>query len=192
MNKTVETLLADAAALVDAADIPEDLRTVAFSKAVDLLAETSAIAPTSSPPSTPESSTTESSGWMVALKTATERNLVELEEVFFANDDGEPLVGANPTHLGSNAAKRSRNAMLLLVGARQIGNVERTTKSELLREECRRLGILDSPNFSVTLSNLKDWFNITGSRKSKVVLLKPRGREAFRDLLANLLDDDLS
>ena len=71
-----------------------------------------------------------------------------------------------------------------------MGMSESGTSSHVLRDECKRLGVFDTNNFGKTLNSMKDWLNITGSNKSKRVGLKPKGREAFRQLLSDLLSND--
>ena len=44
-------------------------------------------------------------------------------------------------------------------------------------------------NFGKTVSGLKDWFNITGAGRTKVLRIKPGGRDAFRTLVGELLGD---
>ena len=190
MTSAIKTLLEEAALIVAEAKVPDDLREVAFSRAVELLAADRADASSSTSTRTIESQDSAAPEWMTALESATERTHEELESVFFPSSDGSPLVGVNPTGLGNSAAERARRTILLLAGVRQIGRVEQSTKSEVLREECKRLGVYDTANFGATLNNLKDWFNFIGSRHSKSVRLKPGGQEAFRCLVGDLLGDD--
>ena len=192
MTDAIKALLEQSAQIVAEAKIPDDLRESAFSKAVDLLAAGRSYAPSSSSEITVEQEDPTALDWMTILEAATEKPRRELESVFFPNDDGSPLVGVNPSRLGASAAERARRTVLLLAGVRQIGRVEQSTKSAILREECKRLGVYDTANFSGTLNNLRDWFNLVGSGPSKSVRLKPGGRDAFRQLIGELLGDDHS
>lgn len=189
MSKDVGVLLAEAAAAVAAADLPEDLREVAFSKAVDLLAGEGAPEAPVKIDGLPVESSEPAIGWGVALTQATGRSAAELEHVFFLSDDGDPLVGVNPSRLGANAATRTRSCLLLLACARQVSGFEDRTQANVLRAECQRLGIYDQANFGATLGGLRDWFNITGSGGGKIVRVKPGGRDAFKKLLDELVDD---
>ena len=189
MNERISAILSDAAAIVDTADLPHELREVAFSKAIDLLVGDLEPSFSHGPVAQAVGGETPVVAWMAALETDTARTRVELDEIMFGDDDGDPLVGINPTRLGDNAAERSRRAILLLAGTRQVGGIEEGTRSNILREECKRLGVYDSSNFGATLNGLKDWFNITGSGGSKVVRIKPGGRDAFRQLIRDLLGD---
>ena len=191
MNDAIERILTDAAAIVDATDVPADCRAMAFSKAVDLLAENRK--PSGESSSKPAGLTDRGSevipSWMNTLERVTNKTTVQLEEVFFADDDGVPLIGVDPDRLGDSIARCSRSAILLLVGVRQVGGIESATDSELLREECKRLGVFDQSNFGKTLSNMRDCFNFTGSGALRVVRLKPSGRKAFRQLCDDLISD---
>ena len=190
MTETIKTLLEDAARMIEEASVPDDLREVAFSKAVELLAAERASASPGTSIVAIERQDSAASDWMAALEAGTRRTRDELEDVFFLGREGQPRLGIDPIRLGSNAAERSRKAMLLLAGARQIGNCEQATSSDVLREECRQLGVLDPPNFVKALNGMKNWFNIAGSGKSKSLQIKPKGRDAFRQLLDGLLSDD--
>lgn len=190
MSDEIKDLLADAVSIVDDANIPSDLREIAYSKAVDLLANRGAHGSRATSADPAGRRAESSASWIKALSIAMGRDPVELEEVFFSEDDETPLVGVNPIHLGDNAAERSRSVALLVAGARQVSGLEQATSSEVIRQECKRLGVFDSGNFSTTIGRLKDWFNITGTGKTKAFRMKPGGRDAFRALLDELLRDD--
>lgn len=192
MSDAIEALIAKAVSIVDAAKIPNDLRAPAFAKTVDLLTMDDAASATDVPSEPTMRHSNSSATWMQDVSVAADRNLVELEELFFMEDDEMPRVGVNPTRLGNSAAQRSRKIALLIAGARQVGNIEQSTTSESIREECKRLGVFDISNFGKTIGKLKDWFNITGSGSTKVLRIKPGGRDAFRDLIGELLGDGQS
>lgn len=190
MTQNIRTVLEEALQIVEESRVPDDLREVAFAKAVELLmAEGASGLPSSSMIARDQQQSTPSD-WMTKLESTTHKTQDELGNVFFFDGDGEPRLGVDPVRLGRNAADRSRKAMLLLAGARQIGDGEQATPSEVLREECKQLGVLDGPNFAKALNGMKNWFNITGSGKSKHLQIKPKGRDAFRQLLDELLNDD--
>lgn len=186
MTERIENLLRQAGTMVDTADVPADCRAVAFAKVMDLLVGEQSLPSESSSP--PGSDAATSWDWMATLGNKFNKTALELEDIVFANDDGSPLLGIDPAHLGNTVAECSRNVILLLVGVRQIGGIETTTASEVLREECKRLGVYDQSNFGSTLRSLKEWFNYTGSGASIVVRLKPGGHKAFRQLLERLSD----
>ena len=188
MSPEIHKLLADAVAIVEAANIPQDLRPVAFEKALELILSSQTNTDHKSDSSSPSQASSNLSDWGSILSTATNLDLLALEEIYFPGNEGEPLVGVNPTGLGNNAAERTRKTILLLVAARQIGKIEDTTSAEVLREECKRLGVYDQTNFGTTLGNLRNWFNFTGSGSSRVARLKPSGRDAFLELIAELVN----
>lgn len=190
MTQDIKTLLEEASLIVEEASVPEDLREVAFTKTIELLAAEHASESTGASMVREEHKESVSSGWMDTLGSATRRSRNELEDVFFLGSDGEPRLGIDTVRLGGNAAERSRRAMLLIAGARQIGDGEPATSSHVLREACRQLGVLDGPNFVKALNGMKNWFNIIGTGKSKNLQIKPKGRDALRQLLDELLDDD--
>lgn len=188
MSSAIEEIIADAVAIVEASSIPGDLRPVAFAKIMDLLAAQSLQESSISGPDSDRIASVQSSGWMDALVAATSLPQLYLEEIFFVDNEGNPLVGIDPIRLGDNAAERARKIVLLLVCARQIGGMEQSTESKLLREECERVGVYDRGNFGKTLNGLKDWFHITGARSEKAVRLKPSGRDVFRGLVSDLTE----
>lgn len=189
INERIKAILSDAAEIVSAVDLPHEYREVAFSRTIDLLVGDSEPSSSYGPHAQAVGSETPAPSWMAALEADTGRTRLELDELLFEDDDGDPLVGVNPTRLGDNAAERSRRVILLLAGTRQVGGIEEGTRSNILRDECKRLGVYDSSNFGTTLNNLKDWFNITGTGGSKVARIKPGGRDAFRQLIGDLLGD---
>ena len=189
MNDEIKAVLTSAVSIVDEANIPSDLRETAFAKAVDMLVGNSRPGTRGTSPELTAHRSESSAPWMQELTTATGRSPVELEELFFPGDDELPLVGVDITRLGKGAAQRSRKVALLIAGVRQVTGIEQGTASGTIREECDRLGVFDSGNFGKTINGLRDCFNITGSGRTKVLRIKPGGRDAFRDLIGELLGD---
>lgn len=172
--------------LIKTAGLPEHLEGIAFGRVLDLrLLARAPIEPTIETDEV-ESQMRTGPTWMNALATYTGATLTQLEEIYFDDDEGMPCVGVDVSTLGTNAASRTRKLVLLLAGARQVGGIEETTNSDVLREACKRYGVYDSSNFGGTLNGMTNWLHVQGPSRSRSVRIKPSGRDAFRELLAEL------
>lgn len=198
----VGKVLRDAWAAVDEADLPDDLRSVAFSEAVRLLAPP---APNSSSPrsekagrndtqsSSPQGLTHEDGTGpsedqiydRVVAQTGVDRD--KLERVVHL--DGDTIrVSLAGLKLGRNNAERARTVAQLVTVVRGFGYEESETSLELIRAECERLKVYDSANFSSHMKALNG-FVVTGAGQNRKVRAKGPGIQAFPTVVDNLLGE---
>lgn len=189
---SVATTLRAAVAAVEEAQVPDDLRPIAFSKAVDLLAG-------NGPGGAPRLASAEGgpSGARRATAGAPSKGLEKIAvalgvpgnriEMIYT-EHGEVLqVVADPDDLGNTTKERAKVVALLLAAGRQLGGWdEGSTSDEYVRAEVDRLGVYDSTNYSKHVKELAAWFNINGSGKKASYKLKHSGRQHIKELAARL------
>jgi len=151
--------LQDSLAAVEAADIPEELRPIAFSKAFDFVTRDSP-ATTSSVTGAASSRTNGDRGGAgdesdpiatIAAKVGVDAELVS--RVYDVDDEGVHL-----TISRSSLNEKKRFAMQevarLIMAARQALGLEDFTPAKIIREACDGRGVLDSGNFATALSGI--------------------------------------
>ena len=183
-----------AVAAVDEAQVPDDLRSIAFSKAVDLLAGNG---PGDAPRANAEGRPTATLGATLdAPSEGLERIAVALGvpgdriEMIYTEHGDMLQVVADPDDLGKTTKERAKVVALLLAAGRQIGGWdEGSTSDEFVRAEIDRLGVYDSTNYSNHVRELTAWFNLNGSGKKATYKLKHSGRQHLKELAARLTID---
>lgn len=184
-NEEVASRLKEAAETVASVDLPEEFREIAFGRVLDFLL----------PPGLPSTESTIVAGndvnadepdWMSALHNAAGVSYDILQDIFVSDESGFPLITIDPVQLGKSTAECTRRVALLVAGARQIGNLETATDSGTILRECKRLGVHDQSNHGATIASLTNWFHVLGPSRSRTLQIKPSGRIALRELLADL------
>jgi hypothetical protein len=180
----VEEVLKKAAAAVEAADIPDELKVSAFEKAVDLYAgHTRASAnvveemPTASP------SADDPLGRICARLNL---SLEVVGDVFFIDDQGEVGVGVASSAIDGRKAGGTKELALLRTGSRQLSGEEEWTSFDRIRALVTDYGRYDDSNFATTIQEMGDSFQIRGGRRSRQVRLKRPGIEALARLVSRL------
>ncbi|RPA58536.1 hypothetical protein EF294_15315 [Gordonia oryzae] len=189
-----QEVLEKALAAVTVAQIPDDLREIAFSRAIDLYASGSvpsaqpaATSPASS--ATPESDQPKAStpngntGFYIAASKATGVSESRLEELIDIHER-TPLVALRSSDLPSNAAKAQKIVGLLILVARHFYFDETETALSEVLEECKRLKCEDS-NFKRNISRI-DNLVILGSGKAATAKVRKPFIDGFADSLKNL------
>lgn len=173
-----QEVLEKALAAVVGASIPDDLREVAFARAVDLIAfgsvppasqatgtvrsDTSDPAPNTSTPSTHASP---DSGFYSELAKATGVSVDRLEQLIDIHDN-EPIVALRSSDLPSKAAKAQKVVALLILAARHFYNNETETAFSEVLKECKRLSC-DDQNFKRNVSALPNLIVIGNGAAAK-------------------------
>lgn len=187
----VADILRAAAEAVEQAKVPEDLRTIAFGKAVDLLSGVGdAPVPSTNTAalggSAPSAGGAAPSQRLQRIADALDVQGDRIEIVYTEHGDALQLV-ADPADLGSSMKERAKNVALLLAGGRQLGGWdEGATLDEIVRGEVDRLGVYDSTNYSKHVKELSVWFNVNGSGKKATYKLKFTGRQQLKELVGRL------
>jgi hypothetical protein len=182
-NETLVRALRQATAALEEAEVPEDLRTIAFDKAFDHLTgggATAASGRASTPesPLVPENKTTSAQNPIerIAAKVNVDPGLAD--RVYDVDDDGVHL-----TLPRSSLNEKKRFAMQevarLIMAGRQAIELEEFTPSKVIREACDGRGVLDAGNFAAALSALDGHgMRLRGSGVSREAKLNAAGFEA--------------
>lgn len=158
--------------VVDAADVPEDLRVVAFQHALAVRMEmltrgASRALPLVRAPLNGGPSSDRLSHVAAALRLPED----VVERIY--EHDGAGVRLAFPRSLllspDSKAASMRHVALLVAVG-RQTSGEEDATPFSALRRECAELGVLDGPNFATEVGRLE--MRIAGGRNTRVVYVQ--------------------
>jgi hypothetical protein len=169
----VKDILKQAADLVAAADVPDDLRAAAFAKAVDLLAGRSVGATIVEPPADPDLNIDPDD---LIQRIATKLNLDrELVDETFEVEDGQIRLTVARTKLNAAKTRGTKQIAVLLAAARQAAGLEEKTKFDIIREVADDYGKYDSPNFAATLNELGDYFSISGPRGDRELKVRRAG-----------------
>jgi hypothetical protein len=167
-------------AAVDAADVPDDLRPVAFGKAVDLIVGISpghdALAPVEPRERLKKRDQGPAPSGDPLEKIATKFGIemVVVDEAFEA-EDGTPKLTVPRQKLAKSANAATKEIALLVAAARQAAEIETWTDSQTIREAVEGYGKFNSPNFAASISELDDDFSFTGKRKSRRVKVRRDG-----------------
>jgi hypothetical protein len=187
MNESdVEAILAGAVKAVADAKVPDDLRSMAFEKAVDLLAGRTAPAAVASVAPASAVPIALPAGGDVLGKLAARLDLSRevVEEVYAEGRDGLQ-VNVKPERLARSKSAGTRELAMLVAAMDQADSDDPTTADEIRRvvEEYNRY---DSPNFASTLAGMKGPLLPAGSSRSRTFrLTRPGWSEASR-LVARL------
>jgi hypothetical protein len=170
---------------VDAADIPTELREIAFQEALKLhAAGAGAASPANETPkgqalapSGPGPGATDGTPLArIAAALGVEEDVVG--EVFNPTVDGIELI-APPGGLAGKSAAATKEIALLVAAGRQGAGLEEWTPLSEVREWCDQYRKLDSPNFSSTVKEMESLLRFRGSsRKREVRMSKPAWEEA--------------
>ncbi|MDI3340091.1 MAG: hypothetical protein QJR03_06120 [Sphaerobacter sp.] len=184
-------ILAQALQEVEEAGIQDDLRPVAFAKAVDLLC---GALRSNVPQGRPESrSQSETAGPLTANGSAivriAERLKLDMGVVSQVYDcEGDSLRVIVPSgRLGSTVAQATRELALLVAAGRQAGGYdpEWTSVAEI-RAVCEEYGKYDSANFASIIKGMDNCFLMKDKGIQRKVKLSRPGWEAAADLVAKM------
>lgn len=178
-------LLKQAVTVVEQASVPEDLRTLAFAKVLEMLSEQN----------TPHASTDQatnkdnhkdpstSSGPLAPIVA----NLgipPSLVDRIFDENDGELRFSGDVSALGKSRTDKVHGiAILLLAGRRWAGLDGGTaTPDEIVRAEVDRLTLLDTTNYTKQIASLKPYVIISGSGRKAAYKIKYDGIEKAKEI----------
>lgn len=188
MSDDIHTLLAAAAADVEKAGVPDDLRAAAFTAAVALRSGPAPAVPAGEGAATPPRNTEE---WQSTVAAAMGVEAEDIDEAFDLAG-GEMHVAIGPSRLPSHKAAAMRDVALLICTARQAAGLEEDgfTSVSVVRDECRDLGVLDGGNFATEISGLDDFLSFRGSGRSRSLKVNRRGIEEAGQRLREILRRD--
>jgi hypothetical protein len=179
-------LLKKAVAVVERANVPEDLREIAFAKVLEMMARTDIGDGTSANASVAEETSDQSELLVrIASKIGIKPNLAD--RIFDHHEDALIFSG-NVTALGSTKAGIVQNLALLMIAGRRWAGLDLggSTADEIVRAEVDRHSLLDVTNYNKHIGALKPYVTITGSGKSASYKIKYDGLEKAKQLAHSL------
>ena len=189
----VKDILRAAHEAVDAADVPDELRAAAFSKAVDLLsADLRSGANTSSgaSPGTPGVQKIEKPTSLMD-RIASKLGLdVETVREVYREVDGDVRLIAPSSKLTRGKSAATKQVALLVAAARQAAEIEEFTSADIIRAIADDYRTLDSPNFAAALREMSTTFRFDGTSRNRMLKVSRPGWEEARRLVQELGGDE--
>jgi hypothetical protein len=189
----VREVLVRALEEVDEAKVPAELRSVAFGKAVDLVAigagKLTAPSQQVRQDQQNRAGDAQTAADLSPLEKVATRLKLDLEVVqdVFDHDDQGLRIIVSPKKLDKRIRPGARQLALLVVSGRQAaGDDEDWTSVDTIRKVCEDYNKLDAPNFAAHIKAMKDEFNLKGSPQKREVKLTRPGWEAARELVEKL------
>lgn len=192
----VKDILTQARRAVEDANVPDDLREIAFSKAIDILSQGAAVphraTATSTEParsidataSTDTTSHTDSATATIARRIGVP--LAVVSEVYY-EEDGELGLSIPSSRLSRDKASGTREIALIVAVGRQAGGFDPGwTPTAVIREFCIYYSKFDQRNFAFTIARMDDEFQLKGKGQRREVRVKQRGYEKAAELLLAL------
>lgn len=196
MSLTAEQITAGlrrAAEAVEAARLPNELRTIGFERALDALGLGEAqMAPAPSVPATARPVPARDTGEPVVhlLDAIARRFELPAETIgrIYEADDGAVRLAIKRSMLPEpdRRAAAMRDVSLLVVAGRQAAGEEQTPFVDI-REECRALNVLDGANFSSEVAKLD--FRVRGARNTRTAKANRHHYEEAAQLIRRMLGE---
>jgi len=188
--------LRQATEAVQAADLPDDLRTIAFERALDALGLGSAprasapvhdaSAVLSSPRASGGSEPRPVGAPLAQIAQRFELPTQTLERIYEV-EDGAVRLAMKRSMLPDPTRKAAamRHVSLLLIAGRQAAGEEEQTDLADVRDECQALKVLDAPNFSSEIAKLD--FRLQGARNKRTAKANRHHFEEAAQLIRQIL-----
>ncbi|MDQ2969474.1 MAG: hypothetical protein M3R37_14325 [Actinomycetota bacterium] len=173
---TVEKILSEAQGAVEGAGISDELREVAFGKAVDMLGGT--VVPAATAAASEQVDTGGGGGDDLLAKIAKKLGVDAKTADFFFDSDADDVTLVVPrSKLNPKKSDATREVTLLYCAARQAGAYDAThTSVENIKTRVENMGVLDSSNFSTHLKNIEG-LSVRGSGQSREFKVTSHGYE---------------
>lgn len=188
MNPT-EVLVA-AIRAIEEAGVPDDLRVVAFQRAIDLIA--AGIPAVGTPQRGAEMALVLVNGVEEVVDTPLARIAQRLKldpeivgEVFH-DADGEIEITVPSAKLETGKKGATTQLALLLAAARQGAGLEDFTPFDVIRKVTEDYRRYDQANFSRSINEMSDVFNFRGTSRNRSVKVNRPGWEAAAELVREL------
>lgn len=196
VSMNVEEVLQKAIDAVNSANIPSELREVAFTRAIDLIVGEKPVASANNK----DSNGTKNAGGGADLDPTDSDRLKKIAdavgvsreriELIYLEHEEDLQVVVDPGQLGSTMKERSKSIGLLVAAGRQLGGWdENTTPDIVVRSEIDRLGVYDGGNYSKYMKDMSAWFNVNGSGRNATFKLKFQGREYLKTFAKGLVGE---
>lgn len=166
---------------VQEADLPAELKPVAFQSAIDLIAAGAGSATSDGAHSRNE----ETSTTLGRIASKLNLPLEVVQDVYF--DDGDDVgIGVASSALPSRKAAATKQLARLVAVGQQAGGLAEWTPVDQIRRVCVDFGRHDDSNFAATIQEMGDEFQIRGSRRQREVRVKRPALERAADLIQQL------
>jgi len=190
-DKDLETLVRSSLACLERAEVPSELRQVAFGKVFDLLVggRTTPTARGNGPgPTPPDAEGTSREGEPldgVATRLGVQRDVVD--RVYFIEGDRLELV-VSPSRLDVAKSRATEQIALLVAAGRQGSGLDQDgwTSVEPIREVCENFKRYDQGNFATTIKDLGSILTVRGTGRDRKLRMTAPAWQKARDLIANL------
>jgi hypothetical protein len=186
MTDRIHSILADAVADVEKAGVPDDLREAAFNAAVALRTAGST-GSAAAPAAAAAVAGRGHEDWHGRVASALGVPTADVDEAFDLDDNRLRLTIA-PSRLPRQRATAMKDVALLISAARQAAGIDADgwTSVDVIRDECRELGVLDANNFAAEIQ-LRDVMSQRGRGRSRQLKITRRGYEQAGARLRELL-----
>lgn len=198
VKESVADILAEAIAAVSAADVPDDLKEAAFSKAVDvIMARRTAETPvrmetaTATPAAAPAvARTAPAAGDLVGTIAARLRLDREVVGEVFDETDGRIDVIVPPRKLAAGKSPATKQLALLIAAARQAAEIEEWTDADEIRRFVEDFKRYDQANFASSLKEMDDIFRLKQSGRKITLKLSRPGWDRAVELITKLSGEE--
>ena len=181
----VKDILVSARRAVDEAEIPDDLRSIAFGKAIDLIAGPRKLADGPSIDAASqgrEASDQPGDGTLDLIAKKLELDLAVVDQVFDVVE-GEVHVVVHPGKLHNSKKRGTEQVALLVAAGRQAAGFDDVTLWDTIRAVAEDFKRYDPPNFAKTINGMSDEFTQRQSGKSRAVKVSRPGWAAAKQLV---------
>lgn len=185
----IEAILKEAVSVVDGAEVPDQLRTIAFEQVLGALLMGGRARSTDSGEGEAGGGANEekTDGGVIEQIAGTCGLDIERAKQVFAEDPEGGLELVIPVgRLESSKASATKQIALLVAGGRFAGGLGEWTNATKIRSVCERFGKFDTANFAATVRKMQDVFSFRGSRQRRQVRINLVGMEQMKVLLEEL------
>lgn len=183
----IEEILLTALRVVDDAELPDDLRAVAFSKVLERLMAEGRGEARSGLPALTTGQTTSQNGSALDRVASGLGVSTEAAGVVYYEEDDDLGIGMAHAKLPKGKAAATRELALLVASGRQAGDFDAGwTKVSEIRKWCEEFGKFDSANFAATIRDMGDAFSFKGQGQQREVRVLRPGFERARQLIEEL------
>lgn len=186
---TIASLLRQALTAVEDAQVPDDLRGVAFAKAFEALS-LGPVASSGADAGGEGGSKGTTSGAPAGSELGRIASKLEIDEdateATFDLDEGEIRLSVPARKFNAQKSRATKEIALLVAAGRQAAGVEERTEVGVVREVVSDYGKLDPPNFATTIREMDEEFNISGSGQRRRVKVNRKGFERAGQLIKEL------
>jgi hypothetical protein len=188
----VHEVLVQALKEVDEANVPQELRAVAFGKAVDLVA---ANAGGTAEQSQQRRRDLGGSGHPATGDSAPDRianrlqlDVAVVQDVFHYDDDRGLQIVINAKKLEASRSGGTKQLALLVAAGRQAAGLDEDDWTDVneIRQVCQDYKKFDSGNFAKHIAGMKHEFNVRGSAQKRMIKVARPGWDAARELVERL------